>query len=62
LTEIRSKWLKEKKIQSKVRESELLNKKTEEDRSTRNMDHGKLSKRKNPPMDYLEHLTGKKEG
>jgi hypothetical protein len=38
-----------------------LDVKIKDNRSTRNMDHGKLSKRKNPPMDALEHLVGKKE-
>jgi hypothetical protein len=38
-----------------------LNEKIKDDRSTRNMDRGQLSKRKNPPMDALEHLAGKKE-
>jgi hypothetical protein len=38
-----------------------LDEKIEDDRSTRKMDHGQLSKRKNPPTDALEHLTGKKE-
>jgi hypothetical protein len=42
-------------------ENELLNKKIEEDRSTRNMDRGQLNKWKNPPTDALEHLVGKKE-
>jgi hypothetical protein len=61
LTEIGSKWLKKKKRRSEVRESESLNEKTEEDRSTRKMDRGQLNKRKNPPIDALEHLAGKKE-
>jgi hypothetical protein len=61
LTEIGSKWLKKQKRRSEVRESESLNEKTEEDRSTRKMDHGQLSKWKNPPIDALEHLMGKKE-
>jgi hypothetical protein len=38
-----------------------LDEKIEDDRSTRKMDHGQLSKWKNPPMDALEHLVGKKE-
>jgi hypothetical protein len=33
----------------------------QEDRSTRKMDRGQLNKWKNPPMDALEHLAGKKE-
>jgi hypothetical protein len=44
-----------------VKESKPLNEKIEEDRSTKNMDHGQLSKRKNPSMSDLEHLVGKKE-
>jgi hypothetical protein len=44
-----------------VRENELLNDNIEEDRSTRNMDHGQLSKRKNPSTDALEHHAGKQE-
>jgi hypothetical protein len=39
-----------------------LDEKTEENRSTRKIDHGQLNKRKNPPIDDLEHLAGKKEG
>jgi hypothetical protein len=61
LTEIGSKWLKKQKRRSEVRESESLNEKTEEDRSTRKMDRGQLNKWKNPPIDALEHLVGKKE-
>jgi hypothetical protein len=38
-----------------------LDKEIKEYRSVRNMDHGKLSKWKNPPVDALEHLAGKKE-
>jgi hypothetical protein len=61
LTEIGSKWPKEKKRRSEVRESKSLDGEIEEDRSTRKMDRGQLSKWKNPPMDALEHLAGKKE-
>jgi hypothetical protein len=61
LTEIRSKWLKKKKIWSKVQERRSLDEEIEEDRSTRKMDRGQLSKRKNPLVDDLEHLAGKKE-
>jgi hypothetical protein len=61
LTKIRSKWLKKQKIRSEVRENEPLDENIEENRSTRKMDHGQLSKQKNPPIDALEHLTGKKE-
>jgi hypothetical protein len=38
-----------------------LDEEIKEDISARNMDHGQLSKWKNPPMDALEHLTRKKE-
>jgi hypothetical protein len=38
-----------------------LEEKIEEDRSTRNMDRGQLSKWKKTPTDALEHLVGKKE-
>jgi hypothetical protein len=61
LTEIRSKWLKKKKRRSEVRENKSLDEKIEENRSTRKMDRGQLSKQKNPPMDALEHLVGKME-
>jgi hypothetical protein len=53
LTEIGSKWSKKQKRRSEVRESKSLDEKIEEDRSTRKMDHGQLSKRKNPPMEML---------
>jgi hypothetical protein len=49
----------EKKERSKGKLS--LKEKIKEDRSTKNMDHGQLNKRKNPPTDSLEHLTEKKE-
>jgi hypothetical protein len=61
LTEIGSKWSKKQKRRSEVRENESLNEKIEEDRSARKMDRGQLNKQKNPPMDALEHLVGKKE-
>jgi hypothetical protein len=38
-----------------------LEEEIEEDRSARKMDRGKLRKWKNPPIDALEHLVGKKE-
>jgi hypothetical protein len=38
-----------------------LDEETEEDRSTRKMDHGKINKRKNLPIDTLENLMGRKE-
>jgi hypothetical protein len=61
LTENGSKWSKKKKRRSEVRENESLDEKIEENRSTRKMDRGQLNKWKNPPMDALEHLMGKKE-
>jgi hypothetical protein len=61
LTENGSKWPKKQKRRSEVRENESLDEKIKENRSTRKMDHGQLSKQKNPPMDALEHLAGKKE-
>jgi hypothetical protein len=44
LTKIGSKWPKEKKIRSEVREINLLAKEIKKDRSIRKMDRGKLSK------------------
>jgi hypothetical protein len=38
-----------------------LDRESEEDRSTMNMDHGRLSKKKYPPIDSLDHLAIKKE-
>jgi hypothetical protein len=38
-----------------------LDEEIEEDISVRNMDHGQLNQRKNPSVDSLEHLAGKKE-
>jgi hypothetical protein len=61
LIEIRSKWLKKKKRWSEVRESKSLDEEIEEDKSTRKMDRGKLSKWKNTPVDALENLVGRKE-
>jgi hypothetical protein len=34
---------------------------SEEDISTRKMDHGRLNKWKKPPIDALEHLARKEE-
>jgi len=61
LTEIGSKWPKEQKRWSEVRETKSLDGERKEDKSTRNMDHGQLNKWKNPAIDTLEHLTEKKE-
>jgi hypothetical protein len=38
-----------------------LDEEIEDDRSTRKKDHGKLSKRNNPPLDALEHHVRRKE-
>jgi hypothetical protein len=38
-----------------------LNEEIEEDRSARKMDRGQLNKRKNPLVDALENLVGRKE-
>jgi hypothetical protein len=38
-----------------------LDKEIKDDRSTRKIDHGKLSKRKNPSLDSLEHRVRRKE-
>jgi hypothetical protein len=32
-----------------------------EDKSSKKIDHGQLSKKKKTPTDYLEHLTEKKK-
>jgi hypothetical protein len=52
---------KKQKIRRKVRESYSLKEKIKENRSTKNMDHGQLNKKKNPSMNALEHLIEKKE-
>jgi hypothetical protein len=61
LTKIGSKWPKEKKRRSEVRERKSLDEEIKDDRLARKRDRGQLSKKKNPTMDALEHLTGKKE-
>jgi hypothetical protein len=61
VTDNGSKWEKEKKIWSEVRESKLLDEEIEEEKSTRKIDHGQLNKQKNPSVYSLEHLAGKKE-
>jgi hypothetical protein len=38
-----------------------LDEEIEDDISTRKKDHGQLNKRKNPPLDALEHHTRRKE-
>jgi hypothetical protein len=52
---------KEKKRWSEVKKSKPLDEEIEEDRPARKTDHGKISKRKNPSVDALDHLAGKKE-
>jgi hypothetical protein len=61
LTDSGSKWPKEQRRWSEIRESEPLDERIKENISARQMDHGQLIKRKNPPLDALEHLTGRKE-
>jgi hypothetical protein len=61
LIEDGSKWSKKQKRRSEVRENKSLNENIKEDRQARKMDHGQLNKKKNPPMDALEHLAGKQE-
>jgi hypothetical protein len=39
----------------------LWDEEIEDDRSARKKDHGQLSKRKNPPLDSLEHCARRKE-
>ena len=56
------KWLKKKKRRNEVRKSTSLKEKIKEDKASKNIDHGKLSKRKNTQKDSLEHLAEKKEG
>jgi hypothetical protein len=53
--------VKEEEKKERSKGEQALDEKIEENRSTRKMDHGQLSKRKNPPIDALEHLAGKKE-
>jgi hypothetical protein len=50
-----------KKRRSEVREDKSLDEEIEVNRSTSKMDRGQLNKRKNPPMDALEHFARKKE-
>ena len=57
----KAKIKEEKKGWCEVRESELLDKEIEDDRSARKMDHGQLNKQKKPPLDALEHRMRRKE-
>jgi hypothetical protein len=59
--EIGLKWPKEQKRRSEVRQRKSLDGEIEEDTLARKMDRGQLEKKKNPPMDSLEHLVGKKK-
>jgi hypothetical protein len=62
LTENGSKWSKKsKKRRSEVRESESLNEKIKEDRSTRKDGSWTTQKMEKSTNGYLENLTGKKE-
>jgi hypothetical protein len=56
-----SKWAKEQKIWSEVRETKAWDVEVEDDRLERKMDHGKLSKWKKLPLDALEHRPRRKE-
>jgi hypothetical protein len=44
-----------------VRESKSLDEEIKDDRSARKKDHGQVSKRKEPPLDALEHRARRKE-
>jgi hypothetical protein len=50
---------REEKMERSKRKS--LDEEIEDDRSTRKMDRGQLSKWKNPPLDALEHRARRKE-
>jgi hypothetical protein len=56
------KWLKKQKRRNEVRKSKSVKEKIKEDKASKDMDRGKLNKRKKTPMDALEHLAEKKEG
>jgi flagellar biosynthesis/type III secretory pathway M-ring protein FliF/YscJ len=60
-TEEGSKWLKKHKRRSEVKESKSLKEKIKEDKATKKIDHGQVSKRKKTLMGALEHLAEKKE-
>jgi hypothetical protein len=51
------KWSKKKKIRREVRENESLNEKSEEDRSTRKIDHGQLNNQNKTSTNDLKHLA-----
>jgi hypothetical protein len=52
---------KEKKRRSKVKVRKSLDEEIEDDRLARKKHRGKLNKRKNPPLDALEHCARRKE-
>jgi hypothetical protein len=57
-----SKWLKKQKRRNEVRKSKSLKEKIKEDKASKNMDRGQLSKQKKTTTDSLEHLVEMKEG
>ena len=61
LTDTGSKWEKEQKRWSEVRESKSLDEEIDDEISKRKKDRGQLNKRKNPPLDALEHCARRKE-
>ena len=61
-TEEGLKWLKKKKRRNEVRKRKSLKEKIKEDKASKNMDRGQLSKWKKTPTDNLEHLGEKEEG
>jgi hypothetical protein len=60
-TEEGSKWLKKHKRRNEVKESKSLKEKIKEDKETKKIDRGQVSKWKKTLMGALEHLVEKKE-
>jgi hypothetical protein len=60
-TEVGSKWLKKHKRRNDVKESNSLKSNIKEDKATRKIDHGNVSKRKKTLIGALDHLMEKKE-
>ena len=56
-----SKWLKKHKIRNKVRERKSLKVKIKEEKATKRIDHGQVSKQNKTLMGALEHLAEEKE-
>ena len=54
-------WVEVSKRAEKMERSKPLDEEIEDDRSTRKKDRGQLSKRKNKPLDALEHCVRRKE-